>query len=90
MGQINELAIWAADKSFTFIGLTSTPFDESDAFIAENGIPFEFFTCDEITLKTIIRAIPGLLVIKNGTIVGKWHHNDIPTPEEFSSEFLNK
>jgi len=90
MGQINELASWAADKSFTFIGLTSTPFDESDAFIAENGIPFEFFTCDEITLKTIIRAIPGLLVIKNGTIVGKWHHNDIPTPEEFSSEFLNK
>jgi uncharacterized membrane protein YphA (DoxX/SURF4 family) len=90
MEKIVNLANWANEKSFTFIGLTSSPFGESDAFKAKIGSPFEFFTCDEITLKTIIRSNPGLLALKNGTIVDKWHFNDIPTPEEFSHKFLNK
>lgn len=90
MGKINELAVWAGGKSFSFIGLTASAFVESDAFISETGAAFEFFTCDEITLKTIVRSNPGLLAIKNGTIVGKWHYNDIPSPEEFTRKFLNK
>ncbi|NQU88048.1 MAG: DoxX family protein [Mariniphaga sp.] len=90
ISKINELALWAGDNSFSFIGLTSTAFDESNAFLSETGLPIEFFTCDEITLKTIIRSNPGLIAIKNGTIIGKWHNNDIPSPEEFSNKFLNK
>ncbi len=89
MDKVNELAHWANDNGMPFIGLTSSLFDESDKFIEETGAPFEFFNCDEITLKTIIRSNPGLLVIKDGVIKGKWHYNDIPTPEKFSKEFLN-
>jgi hypothetical protein len=81
--KINNLASWAQENGFSFICLTSTPPDQSEVFAEQTGAPYEFFTCDEITLKTIIRSNPGLLVIKEGTIVGKWHFNDIPTPEEF-------
>ncbi|TNF40585.1 MAG: DoxX family protein [Bacteroidetes bacterium] len=86
--KINNLANWAVEKGFSFIGLTSSLSHESEVFVAETGAPYEFFNCDEITLKTIIRSNPGLMVIKSGTIVGKWHHNDIPTPEEFKEEFV--
>ncbi|NOY95382.1 MAG: DoxX family protein [Chlorobi bacterium] len=89
MDKVNELAHWANDNEMPFIGLTSSLFDESDKFIEETGAPFEFFNCDEITLKTIIRSNPGLLVIKDGVIKGKWHYNDIPTPEKFRKDFLN-
>ncbi|MBN2775901.1 MAG: DoxX family protein, partial [Prolixibacteraceae bacterium] len=88
--KIRNLALWAGDNSFSFIGLTSSSFDQIDNLIYEYDLPFEFFNCDEITLKTIIRSNPGLLVIKNGTILGKWHNNDIPTPEGFKEKFLNK
>ncbi|KAF0235705.1 MAG: DoxX family [Prolixibacteraceae bacterium] len=86
--KINNLANWAAEKGFSFICLTSSLSGQSEAFAAETGAPYEFFNCDEITLKTIIRSNPGLVVLKSGTIVGKWHYNDIPTPEEFKEEFM--
>ena len=88
--KINNLAGWAIENGLSFICLTSTLPDESAAFAEETGAPYEFFNCDEITLKTIIRSNPGLVVIKGGTVVGKWHYNDIPTPEEFKEEFMKE
>jgi len=86
--KINNLAVWAAENGLSFICMTSSLSDQSDAFREETGAPYEFFNCDEITLKTIIRSNPGLIVIKDGTVVGKWHYNDIPTPEEFKEEYM--
>ena len=86
--KINELADWAMANEMSFICLTSTLPDEAQEFAEETGAPYEFFNSDEITLKTIIRSNPGLLVLKGGTILGKWHYNDIPTPEEFKEEFI--
>ncbi len=88
--KINELANWATENGISFICLTSTLLDDALAFADETGVPYEFFNSDEIELKTMIRSNPGLLVIKDGNILGKWHFNDIPTPEEFQEEFMNE
>jgi peroxiredoxin len=83
---INELAHYAEEKGMNFIGLTSSMFDEIDEFRAEHDIRFELFNADEITLKTMIRSNPGLMLIKKGTIMEKWHYNDIPTIDEFEMQ----
>ena len=88
--EINNLASWAIGEGMSFFCLTSTVPEESQEFAQENQTSYEFFNCDEITLKTVIRSNPGLVVLKEGTIVGKWHYNDIPTPEEFQKEFMNE
>ena len=87
--KINTLAHWAMDQGMQFIGLTATLPRESDEFIQRHNVPYEFFNTDEITLKTIIRSNPGFIVLKNGTVVAKYHYNDIPSPEEFEKEFIN-
>ncbi len=87
MDKVNKLANWANESGYTFVGLTASLFEDSDIFLDANGADFEFFNCDEITLKTIIRSNPGLIVIRNGIIEGKWHYNDIPNTDEFSEEF---
>ena len=33
---------------------------------------------DDITLKTIIRSNPGLMLIKDGVILNKWSDNSLP------------
>nr|WP_320000552.1 BT_3928 family protein [uncultured Draconibacterium sp.] len=85
--EINALANWAIDKGYSFVCLTSTLQDDSMEFAEQNDAPYEFFNCDEITLKTMIRSNPGLILMKDGTILDKWHYNDIPSPEEVADEF---
>ncbi len=87
---INTLARWASDQGMQFIGLTSTLPGEAEEFANKYDVPFEFFNTDEITLKTMIRSNPGLMVLKNGTVVAKYHYNDIPSAKEFEDEFINK
>lgn len=88
--EINTLANWAMDQGMAFICLTSSLPYESAEFAEKHGAPYEFFNTDEITLKTIVRSNPGLMVLKNGTIVAKYHYNDIPSPKDFELEFINK
>lgn len=86
MKKIAQLAIEAKRKGYKFIALTATSPDSFETFKAETGVDFDFFNTDEITLKTIIRSNPGLILLKKGTILGKYHFNDIPKPEELENQ----
>lgn len=76
--QINLLAEQAMNEGMNFICLTASSRDQIDKLIEEHSIPYEFFFCDEITLKTIIRSNPGLLLTKEAEILSKWHWKDLP------------
>lgn len=77
--KINNLAQEAIDNGMNFVCLTASAADEIEEFKATNNVPYEFLICDEITLKTIIRSNPGLLLTSGGTILNKWHWKDIPS-----------
>ena len=76
--EINLLATKVIEEGMNFICLTSSTQNEIDKFVMEYQPPYEFFFCDEITLKTIIRSNPGLLQTMEGIIIDKWHWRDIP------------
>jgi uncharacterized membrane protein YphA (DoxX/SURF4 family) len=80
--KINQLARQAIDKGWNFICLTASDSKEINNFIQQYQPPYEFFFCDEITLKTMIRSNPGLLLIREGTIIDNWHWRDIPAINE--------
>ena len=80
--ELNELAKWAKLKGYHFIGLTSTTGAALNKYQQEQLPAYEMMFTDQITLKTIIRANPGLILLRKGTIIGKWHYNDFPTSEE--------
>jgi hypothetical protein len=35
----------------------------------------------------MIRSNPGLMLLKKGTIQGKWHYNDFPQMEDLENLF---
>ena len=76
-----------ADGSYV-IGLTASLYDEVEDFRHNNQTMFDFFTCDAITLKTIVRANPGIVLMKQGKILGKWNANDLPDYKEVKESYL--
>lgn len=88
-GRINNVARWASDHGIDFICLTASPLPGINDFIERTGAGYKFYHTDEITLKTIIRSNPGLLLLKEGTILAKWHHRNIPHADEFNENLLS-
>jgi len=71
-----------ADNIATAVLVSSRP-SEIVEFVNENKLQLDFYTADDIVLKTIVRSNPGLLLLKDGVILKKWHSNDIPEYEDF-------
>ena len=76
---INELYDYAADNDYGFYALTSSSEQEIEEWRDWTGADYPFGIVDDTELKTVIRSNPGLLLIKNGTIMGKWSNDNIPT-----------
>ena len=77
--KLNQLSQEMDSADCRFYCLTSSTYDVIDDFMAQIKPKFQLYTADNITLKTIIRSNPGLMLIKNGTIIGKWHSGNIPS-----------
>lgn len=66
------------------IWLTSSYSDDIEEFKTKFEINDTFGATDDITLKTIVRSNPGLVLIKDATVIEKWHHNSLPTKEKLN------
>lgn len=60
-------------------GVSASPTADIQALQKEMKLPIDFLFCDETTLKTMIRANPGLIALEKGTVVGKWNWRDADT-----------
>ena len=89
LDRINRLADWSAERDVNFIGLTASPGSQIEDFAERTNARYDFYHSDEITLKTVIRSNPGLLLIKEGTILGKWHYRNIPHAGELKDNLLS-
>jgi len=88
LNALNEGALNDPDGGPYMYGLASNTYAEIDAYRHEHQVIYDVLTGDATMLKTIIRANPGLILLKEGTVVGKWHYNDLPIYETFKSEYL--
>lgn len=82
--KITPLAAAAEKQGVPLIVLTSTGFEEMEVFRHENQTPYPFYQTDAIALKTVIRSNPGLVLLKDGVVKGKWAYRDIPSPDKLS------
>ncbi len=85
---LNALAAGAEKDGYQFFVGTSATKEQIEAFRHEVQAAYPFYTGDGTFLKTINRGNPGLMIIKNGTVVGQWHHKHLPTYEELKANTL--
>ncbi len=84
-----EIAEFCNSNGYRFYCLTSSPQSEIERLKTSMGLKYEFCFTDEITLKTIVRANPGLALLHKGTVVNKWHYNDMPDPASLTPNLLS-
>lgn len=88
--KINALAN-ALEKEYKIksIGLTSSNDLTTENFRHEHNVGFPYYYCDATTLKTMVRANPGILLVRQGIVIGKWSHRGLPDYESFKSLLTN-
>jgi len=74
---IKKVTDEAVKKGYTVIGMTAETPESRIAKIAEYDLNFQFYFCDGTTLKTIVRANPGVFEMDKAIIKQKFHWNDI-------------
>ncbi|NOR86314.1 MAG: hypothetical protein GQ527_01770, partial [Bacteroidales bacterium] len=76
----------AEEDGYSFSMITASSEESIDAFQKDQQFYANFYQSDDIDLKTIIRSNPGLIVLKDGQIRGKWAHGHLPSYEETIKE----
>lgn len=75
---INEIYDYSVENGYGFVALTASSEESVELWRDMTGAEYPFCQMDDITLKTIIRSNPGLLLIKDGTILNKWSDGNLP------------
>jgi len=90
IGNLNALAINAAENfNIRTVFLTSNSAQDAEAFSKNNKLVMEVFYADAIPLKSMVRANPGVLLLKNGTVINKWHFRNLPDYEDLAEKYFS-
>ena len=84
-GDIDQIYEYAEENGADFYCVTASTNDEIERWRDLTGAEYHFCNADETTLKTMIRSNPGLMLLKDGTIIGKWSHNTLPQTDDLTA-----
>ena len=79
---INELYEYTLQHDYSFYCLTASTEHGIDHWRDITGAEYPFCNTDATTLKTVIRSNPGLVLLKDGVVIGKWSHNNLPVIDD--------
>ena len=81
-GPIDQIYEYAEEYGYKFYCLTASGKQAIARWQDMTGAEYPFYNTDAVTLKTIIRSNPGMLLLKDGTVIQKWSHNELPNDSE--------
>lgn len=84
LSKIDKLSalVHALENELDVIAITSSSGEDFKSFLISYNMNIPFFYGDATVLKAMIRSSPGIMIVSDGTVLGKWHYNDIPTAEK--------
>lgn len=89
--KLNMLALNLTENyNIRTVLLTSNSAQDAQAFSKANHLFSEVFYADGVPLKSMVRANPGVLLMKNGTIINKWHFHRVPSYDKIVKQYLDQ
>jgi uncharacterized membrane protein YphA (DoxX/SURF4 family) len=91
LARINALAVNLTDNyNIRTILLTSNSAPGATAFAKKHHLVSEIYYADGVPLKTIVRSNPGVLLMKGGTVIAKWHYHSLPKYDDIVKHYLRQ
>jgi hypothetical protein len=75
------------NEGYQFALLTASLEEGIEEFMAHYDTDIPAYQADDIELKTMVRANPGLILMKDGVVINKWHYNDFPDAEQIVKKY---
>ena len=89
INRINALAVNLIQNfNVRTVLLTSTAPSSAQAFSKQHHLVTELYYADGIPLKEMVRANPGILLLKNGVVINKWHYHNLPKYDDLVKTYL--
>ncbi len=91
IAKLNALTLNATEQfNIRTVMLTSNSAQDADAFSKRMKLFAEIFYADGVPLKSMVRANPGVLLLKNGVVINKWSFRSMPSFEKLSQTYFAK
>jgi hypothetical protein len=91
INKLNALAInLTQNYNIRTVLLTSNSPTDATAFAKQHHLLPDIFYADGVPLKTMVRSNPGVLLLKNGVVINKWHFHNVPTYDELEKTYFKK
>ena len=87
LDQLTQLFSSLQKAPVDLIFMAAATQEEIDALIKKMGWSVQGLQADATVVKTIMRANPGLMLLKDGVVVQKYHHNNTPEALEILELF---
>lgn len=86
---VDLLAVYksAIESNVPFYILTPANDEQVKKFVEKTGLDAPFLSIDGVEIKIIVRSNPGLVLIKNGTVVEKYGSKSIPSFEKLMEKY---
>lgn len=87
---LSRISEFAKSKNKGFVCFTGSGREDMEKYSEKLPEGLNFFNADKKVLKTMIRSNPGLILLKGGTIVDKWHYRNLPDSNELEKLDIKK
>jgi uncharacterized membrane protein YphA (DoxX/SURF4 family) len=88
---INAIAVnLTQNYNIRTIIITSSAPQQAEAYSKQHHLVSEIFYADGVPIKMMVRSNPGVMLIKNGTIVNKWHYHTLPKYEDLVTQYFKQ
>jgi uncharacterized membrane protein YphA (DoxX/SURF4 family) len=89
LNKVNDLAKRASEEyNVRAVLLTASTAQDVSELDHQTKLYAETFFADAVPLKSMVRANPGIILLKDGVVVKKWHYRTLPTFETLAKRYF--
>jgi uncharacterized membrane protein YphA (DoxX/SURF4 family) len=86
--KINDFYTLCQKEKIQVTAITASSMDKISEFKHAHNALYDFANADGVVLKTMIRANPGLILMKDCKVVANWHHNNWPVFSDVKAKYM--